>query len=176
MNYKGEEFILIHNGRYYKKYINSKGLILTVNNKGLIKEDYGCETVQGYLTTTANLYGGTNIKVHRIVALLFIGEPPDDERIYIDHIDTNRKNNSCDNLRWVTRKENMNNEITKINMSKNASKKYAAIVDGKKIIKNSRRELIEFIRREFSIPINKDWFYRGVARKYKNRISNLELV
>ncbi len=32
---------------------------------------------------------------------------------YVDHIDGNRKNNSVDNLRWVTIKENNNNPITK---------------------------------------------------------------
>ena len=36
----------------------------------------------------------------------------------IDHIDTNPMNNHPSNLRWVTRKENLNNPITKRNFSK----------------------------------------------------------
>lgn len=45
------------------------------------------------------------VKVHRLVALLFIGEHTDKQEV--DHIDGNVKNNSISNLRWVTHKENM---------------------------------------------------------------------
>lgn len=36
----------------------------------------------------------------------------------VDHIDTDRLNNHPSNLRWVNRKTNLNNPITKVNMSK----------------------------------------------------------
>ena len=45
-------------------------------------------------------------KVHRIVATAFLGEQPSKGHI-VDHIDTNRRNNRPDNLRWVTRLENI---------------------------------------------------------------------
>lgn len=44
--------------------------------------------------------------VHRIVATAFHGAPPS-ERHVVDHVDTNRRNNRVDNLRWVTRLENI---------------------------------------------------------------------
>lgn len=44
--------------------------------------------------------------VHRIVATAFHGDPPS-ERHIVDHIDTNRQNNRPENLRWVTRLENI---------------------------------------------------------------------
>jgi predicted transcriptional regulator len=45
-------------------------------------------------------------RVHRIVAVGFLGQPPTKEHV-VDHIDTNKQNNRPDNLRWVTRLENV---------------------------------------------------------------------
>lgn len=51
--------------------------------------------------------------VHRIVAFAFHGEPPTDYHV-VDHIDTNRRNNRPENLRWLTRLENvLENPITR---------------------------------------------------------------
>ncbi len=44
--------------------------------------------------------------VHRIVATAFHGEPPTKQHI-VDHIDTNRMNNRPENLRWITKLENI---------------------------------------------------------------------
>jgi len=45
-------------------------------------------------------------RIHRIVATAFHGEPPTKDHI-ADHIDTNKQNNRPENLRWVTRLENI---------------------------------------------------------------------
>jgi hypothetical protein len=45
------------------------------------------------------------VRVHRIVATAFHGTPPTPEHV-VDHIDTNRRNNRPENLRWLTRLEN----------------------------------------------------------------------
>ena len=45
-------------------------------------------------------------KLHRIVATAFHGEQPSKSHV-VDHIDTNRRNNRPENLRWVTRLENI---------------------------------------------------------------------
>ncbi len=44
--------------------------------------------------------------VHRIIASAFHGPCPSREYV-VDHIDTNRQNNRSDNLRWVTRLDNI---------------------------------------------------------------------
>lgn len=46
------------------------------------------------------------VRVHRIVATAFHGEPPTKKHV-VDHIDTNKRNNRPENLRWVTRLENL---------------------------------------------------------------------
>lgn len=56
-------------------------------------------------------FGGE--RVHRIVATAFHGEAPSDQYV-VDHIDTNRRNNRPNNLRWLTKLENiLLNEITR---------------------------------------------------------------
>jgi hypothetical protein len=44
--------------------------------------------------------------VHRIVATAFHGVQPS-EKYIVDHIDTNRRNNRVENLRWITRLDNL---------------------------------------------------------------------
>ncbi len=54
-----------------------------------------------------------SIRIHIIVATAFHGPKPTKEYV-VDHIDTNRRNNRSDNLRWVTRLENaLDNPITR---------------------------------------------------------------
>jgi hypothetical protein len=47
-----------------------------------------------------------SVRIHRIVVTAFQGEPPTKEHV-VDHIDTNKQNNRPENLRWVTRLENI---------------------------------------------------------------------
>lgn len=57
------------------------------------------DIVNGY-----RLIGGE--RVHRIVATAFLGPAPTTKHV-VDHIDTNKQNNRPENLRWVTRLENI---------------------------------------------------------------------
>lgn len=54
-----------------------------------------------------------SVRIHAIVATAFLGLKPTKEHV-VDHIDTNRRNNRVENLRWVTRLENiLDNPITR---------------------------------------------------------------
>lgn len=48
-------------------------------------------------------------KVHRLVAETFINNPNGYNEV--DHIDGNKLNNNCDNLRWVTHQQNQSNPL-----------------------------------------------------------------
>ena len=48
-----------------------------------------------------------NVRVHRMVCLAFHGPPPTKDSVVI-HIDSNVENNTPDNLKWGTQKENLN--------------------------------------------------------------------
>ena len=53
------------------------------------------------------------LPIHRIVATAFLPNP--DKKPIVDHIDNNRKNNSINNLRWVTSQENCMNRCSNYN-------------------------------------------------------------
>lgn len=66
----------------------------------------------GYLTVALCKNGVQKTHtIHRIIAEAFIPNP--DNKPCIDHINTDRTDNRIENLRWVTYKEQMENELTK---------------------------------------------------------------
>ena len=67
--------------------------------------------VDGYLSVCLSKNGKTKtFSVHRLVAVAFIPNP--ENKTEIDHINAIRTDNSVNNLRWVSHKENMNNSLT----------------------------------------------------------------
>lgn len=61
----------------------------------------------GYLTVSLYIEGKTLSKVvHRLVAIAFIPNP--ENKIEVNHIDEDKKNNRLENLNWMTSKENSN--------------------------------------------------------------------
>ena len=67
---------------------------------------FGYPTIKLYKNGKKKWY-----KIHRIVALAFIPNP--ENKQCIDHINTNKKDNRVENLRWCTVKENVNNPLSK---------------------------------------------------------------
>lgn len=66
---------------------------------------------KGYLKVRISMNGSAkSMLVHQLVARTFIENP--DNKPEIDHIDGDPKNNRVENLRWCTKKENMNNPIS----------------------------------------------------------------
>lgn len=66
----------------------------------------------GYLRYTLRKNGQKrNLLAHQLVAKAFIPNPRNLR--YVDHIDTDKTNNTVENLHWVTKKENSNNPMTR---------------------------------------------------------------
>jgi hypothetical protein len=74
----------------------------------VMENDFGRTIINGLLATqmTTGYMDITYVTVHRIIATAFHGEPPTKGHV-VDHIDTNKRNNRPENLRWVTRLENV---------------------------------------------------------------------
>lgn len=93
--YKNERYSVRNNGTVLRYPHEGKRLRPTDNQWTFGKPN----TKTGYMEIAS-------VRVHRIVAFAFHGEPPTKEHV-VDHIDTNKKNNRPENLRWITRLENV---------------------------------------------------------------------
>ncbi len=88
-------------------YICSDGNIYSVRCDKFLKPQ--THNSQGWYHKVKINYDGIvrNLRVHRLVAEAFIPNP--DDLPEVDHINHNRGDNRLENLRWISRKDNMNN-------------------------------------------------------------------
>ena len=100
--YRDERYSVRDNGAVLR-HPKEGGRVRASDNKWTFgKED----ATKGYLYISG-------VQVHRIVATAFHGEPEDPSYV-VDHIDTNRRNNRPENLRWLSRLENvLKNPVTR---------------------------------------------------------------
>lgn len=95
VNFRGEQFLVRDNGAVCRMQgpNNEKRRLDGVWTLGRQCKTSGYRRISGLL-------------VHHIVATAFYGEQPSRAHV-VDHLDTNRRNNRIENLRWVTRLENL---------------------------------------------------------------------
>ena len=93
--YKGEQYAVRDNGAILR-YPRDNNRPRPTDNKWTFGKP---NDKTGYMEIAS-------VRIHRIVATAFHGEPLTKEHV-VDHIDTNKRNNRPENLRWVTRLENV---------------------------------------------------------------------
>lgn len=104
----------------------------------------------------------SGVRIHRIVATAFHGEAPTKEHI-VDHINTNKQDNRPENLRWVTKLENIIlNPITC---------KKIMYLTGKPI--DYVLQHIEILHDLNNLPPDINWMRTVTAQESKNCYENL---
>ena len=105
--------------------------------------------MQGNYLSIASFY------IHRAVAELFV--PNTENKPQVDHINTDRLDNRAENLRWVTAKENMNNPLTRKQLSEamqgmifsaERNRKISESLNGKLLSEEHKRKISE-ARKEY---------------------------
>lgn len=108
---------MIEEWKIYKKTLwHNKEIIYEVSNKGNVRKNGILINLDKDYKHNGYYRFASGYLVHRAVAELFIPNP--ENKYCVDHIDTNTFNNNVNNLRWVTHKENQNNNLTKLHLSK----------------------------------------------------------
>jgi hypothetical protein len=99
--YKGEEYSVREDGSVFRH-----------PRPGKKSRPYDSKWTFGNKSVEKGYMEIASVQVHRIVATAFHGEAPTSQHV-VDHKDTNKCNNRPENLRWVTKFENiMLNPIT----------------------------------------------------------------
>jgi len=86
------------------------------------------------------------VLVHRLVAYAWIGEPATED-MEVDHINRTRDDNRVENLRWVTKKENLENRNLD-NVGMKGLKETVAIIEKRMKIMD---EKLDKIMKRFNI-------------------------
>jgi hypothetical protein len=94
IEYEGEVYLVRDNGSVLRRSRPGQRMRRLDDNWTFGRPDAST----GYMVLSSSV-------VHRIVALAF--HPRPSPQHVVDHIDTNRRNNRADNLRWLTRLENV---------------------------------------------------------------------
>jgi hypothetical protein len=88
--------------------INQAGEVLGVKRQKILKPGNSGTSGYYYVTLCKDSKHHKNYFIHRLLALHFLPNPLNLPQV--DHIDRNKENNSLDNLRWVTRRDNCLNK------------------------------------------------------------------
>lgn len=86
--------------------VRDNGAVFRHSKIGGRARKYDNQWTYGNLNFNSGYLEIASATVHRIVATAFHGKAPTKDHV-VDHIDTNRQNNRPENLRWVTRLENI---------------------------------------------------------------------
>lgn len=87
--------------------ISNKGVLKNIQTNKILKQHV---SKKGYATIATKVNGKNYcFRVHRLVAIAFIDNV--ENKSEVNHKDSDKLNNSIDNLEWVTPKENIHHSI-----------------------------------------------------------------
>ena len=99
--------------------VSNYGRVRSLNyRKKGVRKVLKCHARLGYYIKTSLVKDGVRkyYRVHRLVAQAFLPQPMEGQT-QVEHINTDKRDNRVQNLRWVSPKGNMANELTRYHLS-----------------------------------------------------------
>ena len=99
--------------------VSNYGRVRSLNyRKKGVRKVLKCYARLGYYIKTSLVKDGVRkyYRVHRLVAQAFLPQPMEGQT-QVEHINTDKRDNRVQNLRWVSPKGNMANELTRYRLS-----------------------------------------------------------
>lgn len=99
--------------------VSNYGRVRSLNyRKKGVRKVLKCYARLGYYIKVSLVKSGVRkyYRVHRLVAQAFL-PPPLEGQTQVEHINTDKRDNRVQNLRWVSPKGNMANELTRYHLS-----------------------------------------------------------
>lgn len=167
------EFIpLVYPGIKEKTYvINKLGVIKNIKTENILNGSVNLGGYRSYCFSDKCV--SCNILLHRIVASTFLENPNPEIYKVVNHIDSNKLNNSLSNLEFTTQADN--NSVEKVNrigkISENKLINYVALNDNsEEVFRVTRYDILSNIYNIDSIvrSINKGRKYKGYYWKKDN--------
>lgn len=157
---------------HFELWVSNMGHIRNRDKKDIapkVKND-------GYLAV--KVYGSLNryMSLHRVVMLTW-KPTPEAEKLTVDHLDHNKRNNALSNLEWVTRSENesrarrdfLTEDKKKKEVVKEKKKKVIKTILGITVYSNNEQHKLEPV----FIPLNEPEKVHEVLAPFYGRVSSL---
>lgn len=158
--------------KYYEKiyFVDQFGNVYNKNKKKLKQHLNSDGYPQITLTRGENCHPKAGrVKVHQMVAELFVPKNYNKEKLEVNHKDFNRTNNYYKNLEWITHKENVLHSMK-------AGRMYLSHFDGEKNPQGKLTEKdVKFIRKLYSEGMRMSDIYKKYYRDIvsENSIENI---
>jgi hypothetical protein len=157
---------------YFELWVSNMGHIRNRDKKDIAPKVKN----NGYLAV--KVYGSLNryMSLHRVVMLTW-KPTPEAEKLTVDHLDHNKRNNALSNLEWVTRTENesrarrdfLAEDKKKKEVVKEKKKKVIKTILGITVYSNNKQHKLEPV----FIPLNESEKVHEVLAPFYGRVSSL---